>query len=178
MVTATMEAPAKVSPAQQMKSWLQKEVSANIEFASDDLEERAWHLFGDDPTFKGTIWRGAFRTFFAEALTQITRESRAPRAGAGGGSGGKLNRRPMARWLEWAEHSGDRYIKFWHMRRPDLLAAAGERRDQLTPEVRTVRFEIRLAYELPDDNVTVGEHFGAAKLDQIWQEEQAKEVDL
>jgi hypothetical protein len=54
------------------------------------------------------------------------------------------------------------------MTRPDLLAAANERRRQASGYLRWAGFEEDLAAAMPNDTVTVGEFFTERRITTIW----------
>lgn len=73
-------------------------------------------------------------------------------------------RRP--RWQAWLEHTGERHVRLWEMRGPDLLAAAAQREARGIVEFRYGALWRELARPLRAGQ-TVGE---------VWSEEQVSDL--
>lgn len=73
-----------------------------------------------------------------------------------------------SRWARWVEHVGDRVVELSLMRKADLRIAAEERGKRIGTE--WVRMQLLLALEqrLPDDRVTVGEHFSEDAIETLF----------
>lgn len=77
---------------------------------------------------------------------------------------------PGERLMGWIEHAGDRHVRTSQMTRPIARRAAGIRRGRGLRELLVAGYFERIADVLPDDDVTIGEHFEPAEIEAIWRE--------
>lgn len=77
---------------------------------------------------------------------------------------------PGERLMGWIEHAGDRHVRLSEMTRPVLRQASGIRKGRGLRELLVATYWDRLADGMPDDEVTVGEHFKPTAIEAIWRE--------
>lgn len=144
--------PAQATPSRPPPSsravlaqWVRAQIAGKDEVDIPQLAKATLNHFRPNATFIDALVDEVFPDMVYEMVRSVLASTRLIEAGDVMIAPAKLKARAASRWDRWLEHTGEHHVRLMEMNRPQLLAAANERKDRGMHEMRLSKLFRKLA---------------------------------